>query len=369
MLNNLPDISFTVKDPAQIEAEMLAAYQAKTGTTLATADPRTKLLQAEVPIVVGQRVAIDYSAKMNLLAYARDEFLDHKGVDLGCTRLPSSPALMTERFTLSAAQTAPYSIPKGTRVTSGDNVFFVTTTDVIIPAGTMTADISVQCLTSGLSGNGYALGTVTTLVDPLPYIASVTNKTVSSGGIDTESDDAYRERIHEAPESLSVAGPEGAYRYWAKTASSTIIDVSVASPSPGVVALYPLVSGGNLPTQDILNAVAAICSDRKRRPLTDNLQVIAPTSVNYNIDITYWIGQKDVTMAATLQTAIQAAAQDYIAWQRSKLGRSIDPSQLIYLLKVAGAERVAVTAPVYTTITSSQVAQEQTVSVKYGGIE
>ncbi|GMB00445.1 baseplate J/gp47 family protein [Pelosinus sp. IPA-1] len=369
MLNNLPDISFTTKDPAQIEAEMLAAYQAQTGTTLATADPRKKLLQAQVPIIVGQRAAIDYSAKMNLLAYAKGDFLDHIGAELDCSRLLSSPALMTERFTLSAVQTSPYLIPKGIRVTVGDNVFFSTVADTLVPAGALTADITVQCMTSGVAGNNYALGTVATLVDPLPYVASVTNTTVSSGGVDVEEDDAYRERIHEAPEKFSVAGPEGAYSYWAKTASSTIIDVAVTSPSPGVVSLYPLVSGGNLPTPDLLNAVAAICSDRKVRPLTDNVQVAAPTGVNYNIDVTYWIAQKDATIVSTLQSAIQQAAQNYIAWQRSKLGRSIDPSQLIFLMKQAGAERVAVSAPVYQALTLAQVAQEQTVSIKYGGTE
>ncbi|KEQ11283.1 hypothetical protein GZ77_26070, partial [Endozoicomonas montiporae] len=33
-----------------------------------------------------------------------------------------------------------------------------------------------------------------------------------------ELDDDYRSRIQEAPESLSVAGPDGAYRYFARSA-------------------------------------------------------------------------------------------------------------------------------------------------------
>lgn len=42
---------------------------------------------------------------------------------------------------------------------------------------------------------------------PLPFVQSVTNTTESSGGADTETDDAYRQRIRSAPESFSVAAP------------------------------------------------------------------------------------------------------------------------------------------------------------------
>ncbi|MBU2701695.1 phage-related baseplate assembly protein [Sporomusaceae bacterium BoRhaA] len=368
-LSNLPSITFAEKDASIIETDMINTYEQTSGQTLADADPRKKLLQSEVPIITGQRSAIDYSAKQNLLAYARKAFLDHIGILVGCTRIPATAASDTVRFTLSIARIVNTPIAAGKRVTAGDNIFFATTIETVIPAGTISADILVQCMTTGALGNGYAPGTLNTLVDPIPYVASVSNTTTSQGGVDIESDDAFRDRIQQAPESFSTAGPDGAYKYWAKTASSLIADVKPYSPSPGVVNICILLANGEIPGQEMLDAVLAICNDKKIRPLTDKVQAVAPTQVSYNIDVAYWIDQQNASVAASIQKAVQAAVNDYILWQKSALGRGVDPSQLIYLMKQAGAERVAVTAPAYQALTDSQVAKEGTIAVNYSGTE
>lgn len=63
------------------------------------------------------------------------------------------------------------------------------------------------------------------------------------------------------------------------------------------------------------------------------------------------------------------AVTNYRTWQRSKLGRAIDPSELNKLVKNAGAKRVEITLPVYTAIEKYQFAAEETVTVNYGGLE
>ena len=367
---NLPDITFAEKDTQIIENEIIQGYEEIAGQTLAEGDPRKKLLQSEVPIIVGQRSLIDYSAKQNLLAYAAGDILDHIGILVGCTRLPATAATSTVRFTLSMVRSQSTTIEAGKRVTSGDNVFFATVSEYVIPQGTTTADIKVECLTVGAVGNGYGIGDLKTLVDPIPYVASVSNITVSEGGIDIEADDPYRDRIQQAPESFSTAGPDGAYMYWAKTASSTIIDVEVFSPSPGVVHICPLVTGGQIPGQEILDAVLTICSDKKVRPLTDHTHAVAPEQVEYAIDVSYWINKEDENLAVSIRAKVDQSVNDYKLWQKSKLGRGIDPSQLIQVMKNAGAERVAVTAPVYQALNKNQVAkEEEIILVNYGGIE
>ncbi|WP_094607724.1 hypothetical protein SPSIL_009140 [Sporomusa silvacetica DSM 10669] len=366
---NLPDITFAEKDSSTIETEIIDQYEETSGITLADADPRKKLLQSEVPIITGQRAVIDYSAKQNLLAYAAADFLDHIGVLVGCNRIAATAATATMRFSLLAVRTLSVTIPAGRLVTSGDGVFFATAAESTITAGSLYADVKVQCTKAGAKGNGYAVGTITTLVKPISYIVSATNITESEGGTDEETDDAYRERIQQAPESFSTAGPTGAYEYWAKTASSTIIDVSVTSPSAGVVAIYPLVTGGEIPGQEILDAVLEICNDEKIRPLTDNVQVLVPEQVSYSIDVSYWIDKTNESVASALQTAIEAVVTTYITWQKAELGRDIDPSELIYKMKAAGAKRVTVTSPTYLALTDSQVAKESTTTINYGGIE
>lgn len=367
---NLPDITFAEKDATVIEAEIIAAYEETANATLADADPRKKLLQSEVPIISGQRAVIDTSAKQNLLAYASGDFLDHIGILVGATRIAATAATSTVRFILSAARSVNTTIPAGKRVTAGDNVFFATDTETVIPAGSTYTDIPVTCTETGATGNDYAIGTLTTLVDPIPYVASVSNITVSAGGTAKEADDAFRDRIQLAPESFSTAGPDGAYIYWAKTASSTIIDVSVMSPSPGVVAIYPLVTGGEIPGQEILDAVLEICSSKKIRPLTDNVQAVAPEQVEYDTNVQYWISKENEKIAASIRTKVEAAVQAYITWQKSALGRDVDPSELSYLMKSAGASRVAVAAPLYQALADNQVAKENDIIViNYGGIE
>lgn len=366
---NLPDIAFVEKDPLLIEEELIKTYGETAGVFLAEGDPRKKLLQSQVPIISGQRVNIDYSAKQNLLAYATGEYLDHIGILVGARRLPAAAAKTTERFTLSSIRSKPVTIPLGTRVTAGDGIFFSTLQEAIIPAGQSYVDAQMECTEAGAKGNNYSLGDLNTLVDPIPYVAAVSNITVPEGGADLEDDESFRERIQQAPESFSTAGPTGAYEYWAKTASVLIQDVSVSSPSPGVVDIRVLLENGEIPGQEILDAVYAICNDEKIRPLTDYVQVQAPEVVNYDLDVTYYIGKENASIAASLREKIEAAIMDYRIWQRTVLGRDINPSELIYQAIKAGAKRVVVPTPTYQLLEPYQVAKEQTVTVTYGGLE
>lgn len=366
---DLPKITFTEKSAQQIEADFLSEYKRLTGQSLSQADPRRKFIQAIIPIIAQQRVLIDFSAKQNLLAYSVGGNLDHLGVFMDTSRLQASYASTTLRFTLSAIQPNNVTILAGTRVTAGDDVFWVTVSDLVIPAGEAVGTVVAQCEIAGVAGNGYLTGEINQLVSPIPYVALVENVSVSAGGADIESDEQYAKRIHEAPESVGAAGTEGAYKYWAKTASQTIIDVSVHSPSPGVVEIRPLLVDGAIPGPEILNAVLEICNNKNTRPLTDNVQVLAPEQVSYDIDMIYHINSANASVVAGIQARVNQAVDGYRLWQRSKLGRGIDPSELIARVKNAGAKRVTVALPAYQYVDFYQVATENQVTVTYGGLE
>ncbi|GIO08023.1 hypothetical protein J31TS6_40510 [Brevibacillus reuszeri] len=364
---NLPDITFVEKSPEKIEAEAVAIYEAETGIKLAPADPRRKFMQVITTILAQQRNRIDFSAKQNLLAYAINDNLDHLGVPSDTPRLDPDYAKTTMRFYLSVTQQQ--IIPKGTRVTPGDGVLFAAKQDVLVQSGQPFVDVDVECTQFGEIGNGYLPGEINQLVDPLRWVASVTNLTKSEGGADQEADDPYADRIRQAPEKFSVAGPDGAYLYWARSASPLIVDVSVRSPSPCYVEIRPLLKNGEIPGQEILDMVNEICNVRSIRPLTDFVQILAPETVLYDLDITYWIPIDKITVAASIQADIQQAIKDYQLWQKSKLGRDINPSELIARIKNAGAKRVTVTKPSFQQILPYQVAKENSVTVNYGGLE
>ena len=214
-------------------------------------------------------------------------------------------------------------------------------------------------------------------MDPVPYVASIVNITTSQGGSDTEDDNRYRERIHNAPESFSCAGASGAYEFFAKKASTTIADVKVVSPAPGDVVIYPLLENGVLPEQEILSAVVAMCNQTHVRPLTDHVSAQSPGQKSYNINLTYYVNYADQTHASVIQQNVDKAVNEYVVWQRSAMGRDINPSELIRRVMEAGAKRVVVTAPVYTAVKNGSEADAYAVeiavlgskTVTYGGIE
>ena len=92
----LPEISFVETDTGNIESAIITTYEALAGRTLAQGDPIRLFLVSVAAIIVQQRVLIDYSAKMNLLAYAEGDYLDHIGNLVGVTRLQSAAAITTK---------------------------------------------------------------------------------------------------------------------------------------------------------------------------------------------------------------------------------------------------------------------------------
>lgn len=77
----------------------------------------------------------------------------------------------------------------------------------------------------------------------------------------------------------------------------------------------------------------------------------------------------DISAHLMIIAAAPAAVDNYVLWQKSKLGRDINPSELIVRVMAAGAKRVAVTAPVFKVTTDTQVAICSTKTVTLGGIE
>lgn len=368
----MADLKFIDDDPQTIIDSILTVHKAITGRTLYPADPERLFLLSLAQIIVQQRVLINATARQNLLRYATGEVLDDIGEMYDTTRLPAEAARTTLQFSLSIPLASAQIIPAGTRVGpqgGGGELFFVTSDVLQIPAGAVTGSVPALCSVPGVSGNGFTPGQLNALIDPLPFVQSVTNTTESSGGTDTETDDAYRQRIRSAPESFSVAGPAGAYEFWAKSASSSIIDVAVESPAAVEVVLVPLLNGGEIPTQDMLDDVLATVTEKEVRPLTDKVTAQAPAAVPYNINLTYYVDRSRAAETTTIQQAVTAAVAEYVLWQKSKLGRDINPSELIARVMAAGALRAQVIEPAFTDLSRFQVAQDATINVTFGGLE
>ena len=372
-LEILPDVSFIGNTTLEsIEAELKSDYEKKyneiTGENLvlARSDPATLILYAcAVQFFQGFKY-IDKAGKMDLLKYTYGDYLDHAAAMKGIAREQAKPARTMVRFTLSGLRPDTVEIPQGTQVTDGE-IYFETEQYAEIKAGEEKADVECVCLTSGIEGNDLQPGEINTLVNPIPYVASVANTEKTAGGVDI--DDSMKERVYIAPSKYSVAGPEDAYRYWVKTYNSSISDVLVKSDNPVEVIIEFIMENGELPTEGIIQGLQIYLADEQIRPLTDKVTVKAPDTVDYKLDVKYYINSSDLKRADTIKANVAAAVEQYIIWQRSKIGRDINPSQLIQMMVSAGAKRVEVKLPVFQVIGATNVAKLVSQTVTYGGIE
>lgn len=375
-IDNLPDVSFIDnKTLADVRSEMIAAFQDKyeeiTGEkkTLARADPISLLIYAAAVQIYQGYLYIDKAGKMDLLKYSYGEYLENGPAAIkGLEREEAEPAVVTVRITLSAVQADAIGIPIGTQVTDGD-LYFTNTEYAEIPAGDLYADVEMTCLTDGVIGNGIAIGALNVLVDPIPYVDTVSNITETAGGTDDESDESLRDRVFLAPSGYSTAGSAMAYIYWAKEYSNDIADVVVKSPSAGLVDVYFTTTGGEIPTQTQIDGLQEWLDDDEIKPLTDQVTVKAPVIATFDITMTYYIAKSDSGKAATIQSEVNAAVDDYILWQQGTIGRDINPDVLINKVITAGAKRVVLTYPEFTAVSDTSIPQIGTKTVTYGGLE
>lgn len=369
-VRNYPDISFVETDTEAIKNALIRSYEIFTGRTLYPADPARLFVLWVADIIVQERVNIDFSAKQNVPRYAEGEYLDSLAeLFKDAYRLEPEKAKTTLKFTLSIKLEVATVIPAGTRVTADGEIVFATLESLTIPAGELSGEVKAECLTAGENGNGFVPGQINQPIDIFPYYQSVENTTESAGGADEESDAAFYERMRESVETFSTAGPLGGYVYFAKTASPLIVDVKATSPTPGVVDVRVLLQDGELPGEEILNKVSEILSAAKVRPLTDNVQVKAPEAVSYDIDFTYYTTSGGALSDSAAAANVAAAVAAYKEWQAGKMGRDIDPSELIYRIKQTGVKRVEVRSPVFTVVADNAVAQCGETAIVNGGAE
>ncbi len=348
-------------DISQEKAELREKWKQLTGVYPLPSYPEDNILDL---VLYRDLILIGYINERFLsqfLPYAKGEDLDKLAEFYGVKRLPPRPAITTLRFTLSK----PITIPKGTKVASKTGVIFETIQEV---SGDTQVEVQAFCTQAGSIGNGFLPGEISILLDPIEGVLKVENITISTGGADTEDDDRFMERIRLSLERFTNAGSKEAYVYHTKTAHQDIEDVSVFSPSPGVVKVVFLLRNGQLPDAQMIELVRKHLSDEKVRPLTDQVIVEAPQVVNYDISLTYYIHRKDETLVSQIQEKVNKAVQDFINWTKSKIGRDILPEELVKRVKEAGAYRVELQSPQYIQVNQDQVAVAQTVNVQYGGL-
>nr|DAQ19453.1 MAG TPA: baseplate assembly protein [Caudoviricetes sp.] len=372
-------ITFVNINTDLIQETIISLYEKITGRTLERADPIRLFILSICYIVILLLKVINYTGKQNLLRYSAGKYLDELGYLMDTERLSATAAQTTIKVTLSDTFTKDTVIPKGIRVSPDGNIYFSTDEVLIIGAGKKEGTVSATCTELGTIGNGFLPGQIKLIIDPNPYVQAMENTTLSEGGSEIEEDDVYRERIHNSPEKFSVAGPDGAYEFWARSASALIEDVRVVSPVPGDVDIYAILQGGELPQQELLDEIYTICNDKKIRPLTDHVFVKTPEVIKYDINVTYFVHIDDQYKLTEISAAVESAVNNFALWTKSKIGRDINITELHSRILAAGVKRVDIKIPQYTQILEGdntkkivdpvQLAVAENITITYGGIE
>jgi phage-related baseplate assembly protein len=351
-------------DPNLILRDMIAEFEAAAGRTLQPAQVERLLINLYAYRESLVRNAIQYAGQQNLLAFASFPMIDFLGQLLGVTRLASQPALTTIQFTLVNALTVSLTIAAGTRIGTSDGHFeFATSANLTIAAGATVGSVAAAATAPGAGANGYLAGQINVQLAPSALVASVTNTAVSAGGSAPETDAHLRTRIQAAPNQFSVAGPTGAYRFFAIGADPSIVDAQIVSPVPGTVNAYVLTGPvtvqpaaapnlAGVASSALLAKVAAALGADIVRPLTDTVNALAVSEVDYQIIATVTL-YADADPSATIAAA-GLAVQEFALGLASKIQRDVVPSQIIAALSVPGVYEVELSSPVLTTLAAGQ---------------
>ena len=184
-----------------------------------------------------------------------------------------------------------------------------------------------------------------------------------------ESDDAFRERIQLAFDTLSVAGPTAAYKKISRDADGRVGDVTVVSPQPAYITLTILQadSQNGSASPELIGIVKNAVNAEDKRPIGDRVTVQSAQIVNYEIKAKLYIG-KDPEAATLLQQAIRNIT-DY-ATKQKRLGRSIRLSAIYAALHIEGVSRVELISPTNDVVlTPAQASYCTNISVEIGGVE
>lgn len=225
------ELNFIETSAQKIWDTVLDELENEVAEPLYPGDERRIFGEALVQVLVAWYSSVNDACRQKMLMYARDDVLDAIGETRDVERLDPTMATTTLRFSIENALASNLVIPAGVRASNDFEHYFATDVTVALPAGSLYVDVPATATEGGSDYNGIGPNEICRITDvsQVPLIDAVANLTETAGGGDTEDDDSYRERIREAENKLSTAGPAKAYKYWALSANPLVSDVIVVS--------------------------------------------------------------------------------------------------------------------------------------------
>ena len=154
-----------------------------------------------------------------------------------------------------------------------------------------------------------------------------------------EDDDALSMRALMAWDGLSVAGPTGAYEFFALSADGKVADAKGSSPAPAE-ALVTIISTEGDGTADnaLIAKVTQALSHEDKRPVGDRLTVQSAGIIHYTITARLHVSSQGAEAELILQTARDRLAA--FINPRRRIGVEVPRSALDAALHVQGVTKV-----------------------------
>ncbi|MGN5114967.1 baseplate J/gp47 family protein [Aeromonas jandaei] len=154
-----------------------------------------------------------------------------------------------------------------------------------------------------------------------------------------EDDEALILRALMAWDGLSVAGPTGAYEYFALSADGKVADAKGSSPS-GTVAIVTILSTEGDGTADaaLIAKVDKALSHEDKRPVGDRLTVQSAGILHYTITARLHVSSQGAEAEVILQTARDRLAA--FINPRRRIGVEVPRSAIDAALHVQGVSKV-----------------------------
>ena len=305
----MSELNFIETDAGTVSDAVLEELENGTNEPLYPGDERRIFGDALAQVIVAVYNTVNDACRQKMLRYARGTVLDAIGETRDVYRNTSTKATVTICFGINEVANSNIIIPAGIRVTGDFTHYFITDTTVVLPAGSLTVEVRATAEEGGAEYNDIPPGGINKIVDvsDIPLIDYAANTDAPDGGGDEEGDEPFRERIREAENRLSTAGPAKAYKYFALSSNPLVSDAVVESKTERisrtltVYAAHAFQGGANL--------------------LPDSLVVKKPDGSEAASGEDYTATYEDELLTLTLTGALAGAATVDIEITRNMYGR------------------------------------------------
>lgn len=240
---------------------------------------------------------------------ADEEGLRRRATEYGISRIPATKWIGTA----TATGDDDTIISSGT-LFQADGYVYEVQSSVTISGGSAT--MTLESLETGEDVDLSVSDTIKIVSPQAGVDDEATVASVTQAGEDAEDIEVFRDRILFQQQNQPQGGAVADYVKWAREVAG-IAEAYAFQPDDGFVNIYPLLDvddpADRIPDSSKLTEVENYVNDTRRRPLNANVNAVAFTELNFDVDI----ADLDPSDADT-KSAIETAIENYMYERRPK---------------------------------------------------